>query len=119
VRDFWEGFHDEQLALQRPAREEQKSFIVAGSTGVRRLQDVQAGLVGRVAQSIELKGNPNPLPRWTKTRRSSKVISAVSWSRPTPFAARRSPKRRRSLRKASRLGSTDLYRIKQSLRFTD
>jgi len=31
----------------------------------------------------------------------------------------KSPKRRRSLRKASLLAPTDLYRIKQSLPFTD
>ena len=50
VRNFLERFHDEELALQRPARAEQKSFILPASTGLERLQDVQAGLIRRVAQ---------------------------------------------------------------------
>src|SRR5712671_6209085 len=51
VRNFLERFHDEELALKRPARQEQKSFIMPASTGLQRLQrlqDVQAGLVRRV-----------------------------------------------------------------------
>jgi Transposase DDE domain group 1 len=61
VRNFLERFHDEELALQRPAREEQKSFIMPVSTGLQRLQDVQAGLVGRVAQKYQVQGQPQSI----------------------------------------------------------
>jgi hypothetical protein len=44
------------LALQRPPHEQQKSFIMPASTGLQRLQDVQAGLVGRIAQKHEAQG---------------------------------------------------------------
>src|SRR5882724_10436901 len=56
VRNFLERFHDQELALQRPARQEQKSFIMPASTGLQRLQDVQAGLVRRVAQKYLAQG---------------------------------------------------------------
>jgi hypothetical protein len=56
VHNFLERFHDEELALQRPAREEQKSFIMPLSTGLERLQDVQAGLIRRVAQKYGAQG---------------------------------------------------------------
>jgi len=56
VRNFLERFHDEELALQRPAREEQKSFIMAASTALQRLQEVQAGLAGRIAQKYQAQG---------------------------------------------------------------
>lgn len=61
VRNFLERFHDEELALQRPSREEQKSFIMPASTGLERLQDVQAGLVGRVAQKYQIQGQPQTI----------------------------------------------------------
>lgn len=61
VRNFLERFHDEELALQRPAREEQKSFIMPASTGLQRLQDVQAGLVGRVVQKYQVQGQPQSI----------------------------------------------------------
>ncbi len=61
VRNFLERFHDEELALQRPAREEQKSFIMPASTGLQRLQDVQAGLIGRVAQKYQSQGQPQSI----------------------------------------------------------
>jgi hypothetical protein len=61
VRNFLERFHDEELALQRPAREEQKSFIMPASMGLQRLQDVQAGLVGRVAQKYQAQGQPQSI----------------------------------------------------------
>ncbi len=61
VRNFLERFHDEELALQRPAREEQKSFIMPASTGLQRLQDVQAGLVGRVSQKYHAQGQPQSI----------------------------------------------------------
>lgn len=50
VRDFLERFHDESLEALRPAREDQKSFILPRSPGVVRLQEVQVGLVRNVAQ---------------------------------------------------------------------
>ncbi len=61
VRNFLERFHDEELALQRPRREEQKSFIMPASAGLQRLQDVQAGLVGRVAKKYEAQGQPQSI----------------------------------------------------------
>ena len=56
VRTFLDRFHDETLAAQRPARAEQKSFILPSSDAVRGLQAVQAGLVGRVAKLYAAQG---------------------------------------------------------------
>ena len=50
VRDFLDFFHEEDLAALRPKREEQKSFILAPSSGIEALQRVQEGLVQRVAK---------------------------------------------------------------------
>ena len=50
ARDFLERFHDESLAATRPDREEQKSFILPGSDGVKGLQRVQVGTVRSVAR---------------------------------------------------------------------
>ena len=61
VRNFLERFHDEELALKRPAREEQKSFIVPPSLGLQRLQAVQAGLIRRVAQKYGVQGQPQSI----------------------------------------------------------
>lgn len=61
VRAFLERFHDEELALQRPVREEQKSFIMPASSGLQRLQDVQAGLIRRVAQKYGACGQPQSI----------------------------------------------------------
>ncbi len=61
VRNFLERFHDADLALQRPAREEQKSFIMPASTALQRLQDVQAGLVRRVSQKYVTQGQPQSI----------------------------------------------------------
>ncbi len=61
VRNFLERFHDEELALQRPRHLEQKSFIMPASTGLRRLQEVQVGLVGRVAQKYQAQGQPQSI----------------------------------------------------------
>ena len=61
VRNFLERFHDEELALKRPAREEQKSFIVPPSLGLQRLQAVQAGLIRRVAQKYGAQGQPQSI----------------------------------------------------------
>ena len=61
LRNFLERFHDEELALQRPPREQQKSFIMPASTGLQRLQDVQAGVVGRIAQKYQAQGQPQSI----------------------------------------------------------
>lgn len=50
VRTFLERFHDQDLADRRPDRHQQRSFILPSSDGIRALQEVQAGLVGRVAK---------------------------------------------------------------------
>lgn len=50
VRTFLDRFHDPVVAAQRPPRAEQKSFILPSSAPVQGLQQVQAGLVGRVAR---------------------------------------------------------------------
>jgi len=56
ARDFLERFHDESLETLRPAREEQKSFILPRSPGVVRLQEVQVGLVRNVAHQYVQAG---------------------------------------------------------------
>jgi hypothetical protein len=50
LRSFLDRFHDESLVALRPARQEQKSFIVPSSQPVRGLQEVQAGAVRRIAK---------------------------------------------------------------------
>lgn len=50
LRSFLDRFHDPVLAAQRPPRAEQKSFILPSSAPVQGLQQVQAGLIGRVAR---------------------------------------------------------------------
>ena len=50
VRTFLDRFHDPAVAAQRPPRAAQKSFILPSSAPVQGLQQVQAGLVGRVAR---------------------------------------------------------------------
>jgi hypothetical protein len=56
VRTFLERFHDEQLEELRPEREKQKSFIVPSSSAVEGLQQVQAGLVQRIARLYGQQG---------------------------------------------------------------
>jgi hypothetical protein len=56
VREFLERFHDKELEKQRPAREVQKSFIFPSSAPVAALQEVQAGMVRRVAKLYERAG---------------------------------------------------------------
>src|SRR5712691_6274162 len=56
IRSFLERFHDESLAALRPARHEQKSFILASSQPVQGLQQVQAGAVGRIARLYAEQG---------------------------------------------------------------
>jgi hypothetical protein len=61
LRSFLERFHDDELAQLRPAREQQKSFILPASTALQRLQDVQAGLVRRIAQQYTVQGQPQTI----------------------------------------------------------
>jgi hypothetical protein len=56
VRDFLERFHDKELEKQRPPRQEQKSFIFPSSQPVAALQEVQSGLVRRIARLYEKQG---------------------------------------------------------------
>jgi hypothetical protein len=56
VRNFLELFHDESLEELRPAREEQKSFIIPSSSPVAALSQVQAGCVRRIAKLYEEQG---------------------------------------------------------------
>jgi hypothetical protein len=56
VRSFLERFHDESMEALRPPREQQKSFIIPASGPVEGLQQVQAGLVGRIARLYEQQG---------------------------------------------------------------
>jgi hypothetical protein len=50
VREFLERFHDKNLEQLRPKRAEQKSFIFPSSQPVAALQQVQSGLVRRIAK---------------------------------------------------------------------
>lgn len=56
VREFLERFHDRELEKLRPEREVQKSFIFPSSAPVAALQQVQAGLVRRIAKLYERQG---------------------------------------------------------------
>jgi hypothetical protein len=56
LRSFLNRFHDEEVAALRPTREEQKSFIVPSSQPVQGLQQVQAGMVGRIAKLYAQQG---------------------------------------------------------------
>jgi hypothetical protein len=58
VREFLERFHDQELEKLRPEREAQKSFIFPSSQPVSALQEVQSGLVGRIAKLYEKQGQP-------------------------------------------------------------
>jgi hypothetical protein len=53
VREFLELFHDEDIALQRPGRDVQKSFIMPSTEPVAALQQVQAHMVRRIARRYE------------------------------------------------------------------
>ncbi len=57
VREFLELFHNKDLEKQRPAREVQKSFIFPSSRPVAALQEVQSGLVRRIAKLYEKQGS--------------------------------------------------------------
>jgi hypothetical protein len=56
VREFLERFHDKALEKLRPEREVQKSFIFPSSAPVSALQQVQSGLVRRIAKLYEKHG---------------------------------------------------------------
>jgi hypothetical protein len=56
LRSFLDRFHDESLAALRPTREIQKSFILPSSQPVQGLQEVQAGVVGRIARLYAQEG---------------------------------------------------------------
>jgi hypothetical protein len=56
LRGFLERFHDEKLEALRPPRSEQKSFIVPSSEPVQGLQNVQAGVVRRIARRYAEQG---------------------------------------------------------------
>jgi len=58
VRGFLERFHDQDLEKLRPERQVQKSFIFPSSGPVSRLQEVQHGLVRRIAKLYEQQGQP-------------------------------------------------------------
>jgi hypothetical protein len=55
-REFLERFHDQELEKLRPQRQVQKSFIFPSSKPVSALQEVQSGLVRRVAKLYEKTG---------------------------------------------------------------
>jgi len=56
VREFLERFHDPELEKLRPQRQVQKSFIFPASEPVGGLQEVQSGLVRRIAKLYEQQG---------------------------------------------------------------
>jgi hypothetical protein len=58
VREFLERFHDQELEKRRPERAVQKSFIFPSSAPVSALQEVQSGLVRRIARLYEAQGQP-------------------------------------------------------------
>jgi hypothetical protein len=58
VRGFLERFHNKDLEKLRPKRQVQKSFIFPSSTPVSSMQEVQSGLVKRIAKLYETQGQP-------------------------------------------------------------
>lgn len=58
TREFLERFHDPKLEQLRPKRETQKSFIFPSSAPVAGLQEVQNGLVRRIAKLYAKHGQP-------------------------------------------------------------
>ena len=61
LRTFLDRFHDPVLAAQRPPRAAQKRFILPSSAPVPGLQQVLAGLVGRVARLYAAQGRALPI----------------------------------------------------------
>jgi len=96
VRDFLNLFHDEELEKLRPSRLEQKSFILAASSGITSLQQVQQGLVGKVAKLYAEQ--KMPLRRRSGRRSKSKRTELCGSGRksnlcPGPRVRRRMPNR--------------------------
>jgi Transposase DDE domain group 1 len=58
AREFLERFHDPKLEKLRPEREVQKSFIFPSSAPISALQEVQSGLVKRIARLYAKQGQP-------------------------------------------------------------
>jgi hypothetical protein len=58
AREFLELFHDEEIALLRPSRAVQRSFILPSTKPVAALQEVQAHGVRRIAKRYEQQGQP-------------------------------------------------------------
>jgi hypothetical protein len=58
AREFFERFHDRELEKLRPKRETQKSFIFPSSAPVASLQEIQSGLVRRIAKLYAKQGQP-------------------------------------------------------------
>jgi hypothetical protein len=56
VREFLELFHDESLEQMRPARSEQKSFILPSRGPVAALSQVQSGCVRQIAKLYQKNG---------------------------------------------------------------
>ncbi len=56
AREFLERFHNKDLEKLRPERQVQKSFIFPSSQPIIALQEVQSGLVRRVAKLYEKHG---------------------------------------------------------------
>ena len=61
LRDFLNKFHDEELALLRPPRDEQKSFILPPSKPLAGLQSVLAGTVRAIAGVMDRQGCPQTI----------------------------------------------------------
>ena len=61
LREFLELFHDETLEELRPARAEQKSFILPSSGPVAALSQVHSGAVRRIAKLYEQQGETQRL----------------------------------------------------------
>jgi hypothetical protein len=61
VREFLERFHDPELEKLRPPRQVQKSFIFPASKPISALQEVQSGLVRRVAKLYEKQRQPQSI----------------------------------------------------------
>lgn len=55
MRAFLGRFHGQELNALRPGRDQQKGFILPSSHGGRAWQEVHAGLVGRVANTLWLR----------------------------------------------------------------
>ena len=64
ARQFLERFHDKEIEKQRPEREVQKSFIFPSSAPIAALQQVQSGLVRRIAKLYAQQGQALRIDVW-------------------------------------------------------